>query len=61
MDGEANYTLELGPVTKFSGNPLFGEFGSKGGKPWELAWLALAWPMFSKLTYDHDSPHDHNC
>lgn len=46
-DEAARHTVELGPVNKFAGNPLFGEFGSKGGKPWELAWFALAWSTLS--------------
>jgi hypothetical protein len=40
--------IALGPVTKEKTNPLFGEFGSKGGKPWELAW----WNTYPTVAYD---------
>jgi hypothetical protein len=41
----------LGPVTKEPSNPLFGEYGSKGGKPWELAW----WNTYPTVVYDADN------
>jgi hypothetical protein len=40
--------VALGPVTKEASNPLFGEGGSKGGMPWELAW----WNTYPTLAFD---------